>query len=90
MNTKGLVWLQGIGAIAGKKAEEIVVGDVLVWNYGYTSEVKAILGETSKTVTLQIEDGGKLFERKFKKDRYVGFSVNGKYKLYPYVTKDQV
>lgn len=90
MNSKGLVWLQGIGAILGKKAEEIVVGDTLVWNYGYTSVVKAILAETPKTVTLQVEDSGKLFERKFNKNRLVGISVNGKYKLFPYVTKNQV
>ena len=65
------IHLQGIGLHAAKPATEIKVGDVLVWNYGGTSTVKAILSETSKTVTIQEECRGNLYERRFSKTRLV-------------------
>lgn len=77
-------WLQGIGACNGKPAGELVVGDVMGWNYGSTSTVKAIVGQTAKQITVmeEAEDyNGKLttYTRKFKKSRIVAIVVDGNF-----------
>lgn len=45
-----MIRLQGIGKRQAKKAGEIKVGDVLVWNYGETSTVLEIVKTTPKTI----------------------------------------
>jgi hypothetical protein len=52
MNT---VHLQGIGLMNGKKANELEVGDITVWNYGYLETVVEIVKETAKTITVMME-----------------------------------
>jgi hypothetical protein len=52
MNT---VHLQGIGLMNGKKANELEVGDITVWNYGYLETVVEIIKETAKTITVMME-----------------------------------
>lgn len=81
------VWLQGLGAVRGKPAGELKVGDGLVWNYGYTSTVSAILKETKATVTIEesyISDRtgepGK-GTRTMKKTRLVATHVGGKFMI---------
>lgn len=54
--------LQGIyGAKEGTPTKDLKVGDVLVWNYGYKSEVVEILpSKTGKTITFimkSLQDG---------------------------------
>ena len=56
------VKLQGIyGAKEGTPTKDLKVGDVLVWNYGYKSEVVEILpSKTGKTITFimkSLQDG---------------------------------
>lgn len=53
MNT---IHLQGIGQAAAKGASELKAGDVLVWNYGSTSEVLAV-ERAAKTVTVKLSGG---------------------------------
>ena len=36
------VQLQGVGRVAAKPAGELHAGDVIMWNYGYTSSVVEI------------------------------------------------
>ena len=69
--TKNSMRLQGIGIVLGVPASEIKEGDFLIWNFGYTSEVTKILKETAKTVTLEIIESGKRYERKLNKTRIV-------------------
>ena len=35
----GLIRLQGIGCLPAIRAEELQVGDITVWNYGFKEEV---------------------------------------------------
>jgi hypothetical protein len=65
--------LQGIGLVLGTPAEEIKVGDYLMWNFGYTSEVDSIIKETAKTLTISVIESKtrKLYERKLNKSRLV-------------------
>lgn len=69
--TKNSMRLQGIGIVLGVPASEIKEGDFLVWNFGHTSEVTKILKETAKTVTLEVIESGKKYERKLTKTRIV-------------------
>lgn len=78
MKIKDATWIQGgIGYVKGKPAEEIVVGDIIVWNGGYTSTVLKKLYETKSTITFEISgsdayyDANKTYERKFGKKRIV-------------------
>jgi len=66
------IQLQEIGFVPAKMGADVKVGDVLVWNYGYKSPVIAVLKETAAFTTFQIEEEGKLYERRIKKDRLVG------------------
>lgn len=74
-------WLQGVGAHGGKPAGEVVPGDVLVWNYGHTSLVTAILSSTKQTVTVQTLCDGKPYERKLHKARIVAIEGMGVYNV---------
>jgi len=67
-------WLQGLGHALGKKAEDIKIGDVLVWNYGATSKVIGFVKETAKFITVEIECKSGVFERRLKKDRIVAIA----------------
>ena len=62
------VKLQGIyGAKEGTPTKDLKVGDVLVWNYGYKSEVVEIIpSKTGKTITFMMKslESGKISPRK--------------------------
>ena len=51
------VKLQGIhGAQKGTPTKNLKVGDVIVWNYGYKSEVVEIIpSKTGKTITFMLK-----------------------------------
>jgi hypothetical protein len=69
------IQLQGIGRFQAKTGAEIRVGDTLVWNYGGTSVVEAIVRETASfVVILERYDGDKTYQRKIGKNRLVAFS----------------
>ena len=59
--------LQNIGKVAAKPAEQIKAGDVLVWNFGSTSEVLAV-ERTAKTVVVKLSGG---YSRRFGASRLV-------------------
>lgn len=69
------VKLQGIyGAKEGTPTKDLKVGDVLVWNYGYKSEVVEILpSKTGKTITFMMKslESGNITPRKMGADRLV-------------------
>ena len=64
--------LQGIGHVVGRPAQEAVVGDVLMWNFGEKDEVLSI-GETEKFVSLTTRSlsSGYVGTRKLKKTRLI-------------------
>ena len=69
------VKLQGIyGAKEGTPTKDLKVGDVLIWNYGYKSEVVEILpSKTGKTITFMMKslESGNISPRKMGADRLV-------------------
>ena len=69
------VKLQGIyGAKEGTPTKDLKVGDVLIWNYGYKSEVVEILpSKTGKTITFMLKslESGNISARKMGADRLV-------------------
>lgn len=67
------VHLQGIGEHPAIPAKEIKVGTVLVWNYGYTSEVMDFqFSKSGKTLNLKLETpDGRIWDRKLRADRLV-------------------
>ncbi|KSV57770.1 hypothetical protein [Acetivibrio ethanolgignens] len=67
--------LQGIyGTKEGTPTKKLKVGDVIVWNYGYKSEVVEIIpSKTGKTITFMMKslESGKINPRKMGSDRLV-------------------
>lgn len=72
---KNTVKLQGIyGQQAGTAVKNLKVGDVLVWNYGYKSEVVELIpSKTGKTITamLRSQQDGQIRARKMGAERLV-------------------
>lgn len=66
------IQLQSVGFVPAKLGEDVKIGDVLVWNFGYGTPVKAVLSESKAYRTFQIEENGKLYERRIKRNRLVG------------------
>ena len=46
----GKVHLQSVGNVPGTPAENIKVGDILTWNFGYKATVTGIIKRTAKSV----------------------------------------
>lgn len=69
------VKLQGIhGEQKGTQTKNLKVGDVIVWNYGYKSEVVEIIpSKTGKTITFMLKsfESGNISPRKMGADRLV-------------------
>ena len=67
------IHLQGIGEKPAVQAGTLKVGDVLIWNYGYTSTITGIVKETAKTIVFQTksDETGRLYEQRFTKSRLV-------------------
>lgn len=69
------VKLQGIsGHQAGTQAKDLKIGDIIVWNYGYKSEVVEIIpSKTGKTFTFMLKslESGNINTRKMGADRLV-------------------
>ncbi len=78
------IWLQGMGAVKGKPAGELKVGDVTVWNYGYKETVTKIVKQTKATVTVEVSYVSErtgvqdTATRTMKKTRLVAISEGGK------------
>ena len=67
--------LQGIcGQQKGTPTKELKIGDVLIWNYGYKSEVMEIIpSKTGKTITFMLKslESGNINPRKMGANRLV-------------------
>lgn len=67
--------LQGIyGHHEGTATKDLKIGDVIVWNYGYKSEVVEIIpSKTGKTITFMLKslDSGNISPRKMGAERLV-------------------
>lgn len=67
--------LQGIsGQQKGTATKDLKIGDVIIWNYGYKSEVMEIIpSKTGKTITFMLRsfESGNINARKMGADRLV-------------------
>lgn len=67
--------LQGInGEKQGTPTKDLKVGDILIWNFGYKSEVMEIIpSKTGKTITFMLKslESGNINTRKMGADRFV-------------------
>lgn len=65
------IHLQGIGQVQAKQAADIKPGDVLMWNYGYTSTVTAILSQTPKSLVIKNRTDSGTYTRRLLKSTLV-------------------
>lgn len=65
--------LIGIGRCAAKPADELVVGDVITWNYGHRYEVVSITpaGKQSIRIIERALTNGQEFTRTLRRSRLV-------------------
>ena len=57
-NIMATINLQGIGSQNATLVSNVKVGDTLVWNYGYTSEVVGIAKETKAQIIFLLKSNG--------------------------------
>jgi len=68
--------LQGVGLHPAIPAKELKPGMTAVWNFGYTSRIKAVEPtKTGKMVTVTSESNGKEYQRRFGADRLVAVEM---------------
>lgn len=67
------IWLQHVGYKPAVKAETLKVGDVLMWNYGYTSTITKIIKVSAKSILFETksDDSGNIHQRRLSKNRLV-------------------
>lgn len=64
--------LIGWGDVEAQPAENVKIGDILMWNYGIKSEVVSIDKTTDKSITISERySNGKLYQRLMRKNRLV-------------------
>ena len=65
--------LQGTGWHDARPVRELKVGDIIEWNFGYTSEIlKLTPTKTGKQITVTIkEENGTIYNRRMGADRLV-------------------
>ena len=73
----GKIQLQSVGQVDARKASNLKVGDILMWNFGATSKITKI--EPSKTgktfnITTKSSESGNTYERKMSANRLVGIA----------------
>lgn len=68
----GFEHIQGIGDMPARRVRNLEPGDILLWNYGYTSVVQSItpIGSSGKMATIVTinSDTGKEYTRRVKLD----------------------
>lgn len=64
--------LQSIGTVSAKPAQDFKVGEVILWNFGSKAKILAVVSQTAKFITFQIEESTGVYSRRLKKDRLVG------------------
>lgn len=67
------IHLQGIGEKPAILAKELKIGDVTIWNYGFTETIIGILKQTTKSIVFQIKSNntGYIGQRRLYKNRLV-------------------
>lgn len=67
------IWLQQVGYKPAVKAETLKVGDVLMWNCGYTSTITKIIKVSAKSILFETksDDSGNIHQRRLSKNRLV-------------------
>ena len=67
------IWLQHVGYNPAVKAETLKVGDVLMWNCGYTSTITKIIKVSAKSILFETksDDSGNIHQRRLSKNRLV-------------------
>lgn len=67
------IHLQGIGEKQAVKAETLKVGDMLMWNFGYTSTITKIIKVSEKSVWVEekYNVSGDIYQRRFLRNRLV-------------------
>ena len=73
----GKIHLQSVGEVDARKVSNLKTGDILMWNFGHTSQVvKVEPSKTGKTfnVTTKSSESGETFERKMSANRLVGIA----------------
>lgn len=67
------IWLQQVGYKPAVKAETLKVGDVLIWNCGYTSTITKIIKVSAKSILFETksDDSGNIHQRRLSKNRLV-------------------
>ena len=67
------IWLQQVGYKSAVKAETLKVGDVLMWNCGYTSTITKIIKVSAKSILFETksDDSGNIHQRRLAKNRLV-------------------
>lgn len=76
-NFDGKTKLDSIGEVNAYKVENIQKGDILLWNYGYTSKVKSIEASSSGksyTVTTVSSETGEEYRRTMRKGRLLAIA----------------
>ena len=67
------IHLQGIGEKPAILAKELKIGDVTIWNYGFTETIIGILKQTPKSIVFQIKSNNTDYigQRRLSKNRLV-------------------
>ena len=67
------IWLQHVCYKPAVKAETLKVGDVLMWNCGYTSTITKIIKVSAKSILFETksDDSGNIHQRRLAKNRLV-------------------
>jgi hypothetical protein len=83
LTTPGYVHLQCVGGVAGKKMSDLKPGDIIMWNYGYTSTVVEVKQATAKMWELRERDNksGKEYARRKRPDTLIACAIDGKFKV---------
>lgn len=72
----GEIQLQGVGYRKAKKAEDFVIGDVMLCNFGYTQKIVKIEACGKTMVKLFVEcSNGVVYEKKTKKTTMFAYQV---------------
>lgn len=66
------IHLIGWGDVNAQPAENVKVGDTLLWNYGSKSQVVSIDKITAKSITISTRcSDGKIYQRMMRKNRLI-------------------
>ena len=73
--TNATIQLQSFGRCPAKPVSELQIGDVVVWNFGATSEVTGFIRETKAQIVVQLTDKHGVHERRMGKSRLIGIKT---------------